>query len=56
MASIASQNAPAPMPSSNRPPLSRSSEAAARASTAGWRSGRLSTLPLSRTRSVRAAT
>src|SRR5438105_4941726 len=36
-------NAPAPRPSSKRPPLSTSSEAAALAMTAGGRSGRLAT-------------
>jgi hypothetical protein len=55
IASIASQKPPAPIPSSIRPPLSRSRLAAARASTAGGRSGRLSTLPLRWMRSVRAA-
>src|ERR1700760_145661 len=39
MASIASQNAPAPRPSSTRPPLSRSRLATERASTAGGRRG-----------------
>ena len=38
-----SQNAPAPSPSSTRPPLRRSSVAADLASTPGWRSGRLAT-------------
>jgi hypothetical protein len=55
IASIASQIAPAPSPSSNRPPESRSRLAAARASTAGGRRARLSTFPDSRTLSVRAA-
>ena len=50
-----SQNAPAPRPSSNRPPLSTSIVAASLASIAGWRSGRLATAGNSRTRSVRAA-
>ena len=56
IASIASQNAPAPSPRSTRPPLRRSRLATAFASTAGGRSGRLSTLPARRMRSVRAAT
>jgi hypothetical protein len=56
MASIPSQNAPAPRPRSTRPPESRSRLAAARATTAGGRSGRLSTLGAIRTRSVFAAT
>jgi hypothetical protein len=56
IASTPSHNAPAPTPSSTRPPLSTSSEAAAFASTAGWRSGRLSTSGSSVIRSVRAAT
>jgi len=56
IASIASQNPPAPMPSSIRPPLSRSSEATLRASTAGCRSGRFITFALSRIDVVRAAT
>jgi len=55
IAAIASQKAPAPRPRSTRPPESRSRLAAARASTAGGRSGRLTTLGASRTRSVRAA-
>ena len=50
-----SQKAPAPSPSSTRPPLSTSSDAADLATTAGWRSGRLSTSGSSVTRSVRAA-
>jgi hypothetical protein len=53
---MASQNAPAPSPSSTRPPLSRSRLATERAITAGGRSGRFSTLGASRTRRVRAAT
>ena len=53
LAAIASQNAPAPRPSSTRPPLSRSRLAAERASTAGGRSGRLATLGETRIRSVR---
>ena len=44
-ASIASQKPPAPSPSATRPPLSRSRLATDLASTAGWRSGRFSTLP-----------
>ena len=55
IASTPSQKAPAPSPSSTRPPESWSSEAADFASTAGWRSGRLSTSGSSVTRSVRAA-
>ena len=55
LASIASQNAPAPSPSSTRPRLSRSKLAALRASTAGSRSGRLITLGASRIRLVTAA-
>ena len=39
IATMASQKAPAPSPSSNRPPLSRSSVAAALASIAGGRIG-----------------
>ena len=54
-ASIASQNAPAPSPSSKRPPLSTSIDADAFASSAGWRSGRFATAGNRRTRSVRAA-
>ncbi len=56
MASIASQKPPAPRPSSNRPPESRSRLAAARASTAGGRNGRLVTFAARWMRSVRAAT
>lgn len=56
IASIASQNAPAPRPSSTRPPLSKSRLAAARAITAGGRKGRLSTLGTTFTLFVRAAT
>ena len=41
MATIASQNAPEPRPSANRPPESRSRLAAARARTAGGRSGQV---------------
>jgi hypothetical protein len=43
IAAIASQNAPAPRPSSTRPALSTSRDAAALASIAGGRSGRLAT-------------
>ena len=50
------RSAPAPRPSSTRPPLRMSRLAAARATTAGGRSGRLSTFGARRTRSVRAAT
>src|SRR5699024_6039600 len=46
IASIASQNPPVPSPRATRPPESRSREATERARTAGWRSGRFSTLPL----------
>ena len=56
MAAMASQNAPAPRPSSARPPARMSRLATARATTAGGRSGRLRTLGLIVTRSVRAAT
>ncbi len=55
-ASIASQKPPAPSPSSNRPPLSTSRLAAALASTAGGRSGRLATSGKRPTRDVVAAT
>ena len=51
-----SQNAPAPRPSSTRPPLRMSRLATLRASTAGGRSGRLATLGASRTVEVAAAT
>jgi hypothetical protein len=54
IASIASQ--PAPILSSRRPPESKSTEAAAQANMTGGRSGRFSTLWLSRSREVRAAT
>ena len=54
-ASMASQNAPAPRPSSTRPPLRMSSEATDPASTAGLRSGRLATLGATRRVEVRAA-
>ena len=54
-ASTASQNAPAPIPSSTRPSLSRSSEAADFATTDGRRSGRLRTSGTRRIRSVVAA-
>lgn len=53
---MASQYAPAPRASSNRPPLSRSRLAALRASTTGGRSGRLRTFGARRMTSVRAAT
>ena len=56
IAVIASQKAPAPRPSATRPLLSRSRLATARARTAGWRNGRLSTFPATVTRSVDAAT
>ena len=56
IAAIASQNAPAPSPSSTRPPESRSRLAAARARTAGWRSGRLITFGATRSVVVCAAT
>ena len=55
MAAIASQNAPAPSPSSKRPPLRTSIEAAAFAITAGGRSGRFATSGTSPMRSVRPA-
>ena len=50
IASIASQNAPAPRPSSTRPSLRMSRLATLRASTDGGRSGRLATFGASRTR------
>jgi hypothetical protein len=56
IASIPSQNAPAPRPSSTRPPLSTSRLAALRASTAGGRSGRFATFGATRTLVVCAAT
>lgn len=55
MAAMPSQNAPEPSPSSTRPPLRMSRDAAALASTAGGRSGRFTTSGNSRTRSVRPA-
>ena len=55
IAPIASQKAPAPIPSSIRPPLRMSRLATDRATTAGCRSGRLSTLGASFTRPVAAA-
>ncbi len=55
IAAIPSQNAPAPRPSSIRPPLRMSRLATLRASTAGLRSGRLATFGASRTVSVSAA-
>ena len=51
-----SQNAPAPSPSSTRPPLRMSRLATLRASTAGGRSGRFTTLGATRTVDVAAAT
>ena len=56
IATIASQKAPAPRPSSNRPPDNRSRLAAWRASSTGGRNGRLITLPEILIRSVLAAT
>ena len=56
MASTASQNAPAPRPSSNRPPETTSRLAADLAMTAGERSGRFATSGKTRTRSVLART
>lgn len=56
IASIASQKAPAPRPSSNLPPDSRSRLAAWRASSTGGRNGRLITFPEILIRSVLAAT
>ena len=55
IAAIASQNAPAPRPSSTRPLLRMSSEATLRASTAGKRSGRFATFGATRTDEVCAA-
>jgi hypothetical protein len=55
MAAIASQNPPAPSPSSNRPPERRSSEAAALAIIAGSRSGRFATSGKTRIHSVSAS-
>src|SRR5712692_5305409 len=55
MALIASQNPPAPSPSSRRPFESRSRDAAALASMAGGRRGRLATSGKTVTRLVRAA-
>ncbi|HEX6457288.1 MAG TPA: hypothetical protein VF032_00100 [Thermoleophilaceae bacterium] len=55
-AAIASQNAPAPSPSSTLPPLRMSRLAALRASTTGCLSGRLATLGAMRTFVVCAAT
>ena len=54
-ATIASQNAPVPRPSSARPSLRMSSVATDWASTAGSRRGRLATLGATRTADVRAA-
>lgn len=56
IASMASQKTPAPSASAVLPADRRSSDAAALASTAGGRSGRFRTLPLTVTREVRAAT
>ena len=55
-ASIASQNAPAPRPSSTRPRLSTSRLATVLASTYGGRSGRLVTFVVTRSDDVRAST
>ena len=55
-ASMASQNAPVPIPSSTRPPLRMSSEATDPASTTGLRSGRFATFGATRRVEVRAAT
>lgn len=55
MAPIPSQKAPAPRPSSKRPPESTSSEAACLAIMAGPRSGRFATSGKKRIRSVRAS-
>ena len=52
IACAASRNPPPPSPASKRPPLSRSSVAAAFANTAGGRSGRLPTSWKTRIRSV----
>ena len=54
-ASMASQNAPVPRPSSTRPPLRMSSEATDPASTTGLRSGRFATFGATRRVEVRAA-
>jgi hypothetical protein len=55
IATIASQNAPAPSPSCTRPPVRRSSEAADFASIAGGRSGSVATVGTNVIRSVRPA-
>ena len=55
-AAMASQNAPAPSPSSTRPPLRMSRLATLRASTTGGRSGRFATFGATRTVVVCAAT
>ena len=55
-AAIASGNAPAPSPSSTRPPLRMSRLATLRASTTGGRSGRFATFGATRTFVVCAAT
>ena len=55
-AAIPSQNAPAPRPSSTRPPLRMSRLAALRASRTGGRSGTLATFGATRTFVVAAAT
>ena len=54
-ASMASQKAPVPMPSSTRPLLRTSSDATDPASTTGLRSGRFATLSATLTVEVRAA-
>lgn len=54
-AAMASQKAPAPRPSSKRPPESRSIVAAVLASTAGGRRGRFATSGNTSMRSVEAA-
>lgn len=56
IATAAAANPPAPSPSTARPPVSRSRDAAARASTAGGRSSRLCTFAEMRMRVVRAPT
>ncbi len=56
IATIASQNPPAPSPNASRPPESGSRLAAARASTAGGRNGRLCTFAEICTLEVCAAT
>lgn len=54
-ASATSAYAPEPRPRSTRPPVSRSRLATLRASTTGWRNGRLATSSVTRTDSVDAA-